>query len=147
MINATVASRETHTVSVMVPAEQKFVGVVRLVVGSAAASAGLGEEEIADLKVAVSEACTNAVLHAYDSPSSQAERTIEIQLLLGDGVIEVGVSDKGDGVKLRPHCRELNFEEGGFGLTLIGCLMDSVELTEYPGEGTRLKFVKRRLAA
>jgi len=136
-----------NTVLVTIPAEQEFVGVVRLVVGSAAASMGLNEEEIADLKLAVSEACTNAVLHAYASSPVHTERTVEVQLALSELAVEVDVCDKGGGLAPGTPAAAVDYEEGGFGLTLIGCLMDSLELLGDCDSGTRLKFVKRHATA
>ena len=120
-----------------------------MVVGGAAASVGLHEEDIADLKVAVSEACTNAVLHAYDPGMLHPDRTVEVSLSLWDGAVEVDVRDQGAGVA--PDTATLNPktdpDEGGFGLTLIGCLMDAVELVDDETAGTRLRFLKRRADA
>lgn len=139
-------TQERGRVCVTVPAEEEFVGVVRMVVASAAATVGLGEEDIADLKVAVSEACTNAVLHAYDPTEAHPERTVEINMSLWDGLVEIDVCDKGGGVRSQmPPCNpKLDSEEGGFGLTLIGSLMDSLELIGDTEIGTRLKFFKRK---
>lgn len=136
-------------VQVVVPAEEEFVGVVRIVAGSAAASVGMSGEDVADLKVAVSEACTNAVRHAYEPGELHPDRTVEVSLGLWDGVVEVDVCDRGGGVQGHMPSRSprLDRQEGGFGLTLIGCLMDSVELIDDCESGTRLKFLKRRAVA
>ncbi len=132
---------------ITVPADDEYVRVVRMVVGSGASIAGMGDEEIADLKVAVSEACTNAVLHAYSLTDDHSRRTIEVAIDLWDGFIEVDVSDRGGGVRrqdVKPG-PGLETEEGGFGLYLIGSLMDKVEIVGDQSQGTRLRFSKRRL--
>lgn len=136
------------TVQVTVPAEEEYVGVVRMVVGGAASTVGLADEDVADLKLAVSEACTNAV-HAYDVLPSHPHRTVEVNLSLWEGVVEVDIRDRGSGTKSRlpTSMPRTEGEEGGFGLTLIGCLMDVVELIDDTDSSTRLRFLKRSAAA
>jgi len=134
-------------VLVTVPAEQEFVGLVRMVVAGAAATARMDDEAVADLKVAVSEACTNVVRHAYDSLERHPERNIEIGVDLWDGVVQVEVRDRGGGVRsqeAKPGPRA-ETPEGGFGLYLIGSLMDNVEILGDHDSGTSLKFHKRRV--
>ncbi len=57
-------------VEIRIPAESVYVGIVRLALGSLARSAGFDEERVDDIRIAVSEACTNAVLHGEQAASS-----------------------------------------------------------------------------
>lgn len=52
-------------IEVKIPAKPEFVGVIRLTLSGIASRMGFAYEEIEDLKIATSEACTNAVQHAY----------------------------------------------------------------------------------
>lgn len=145
MTDKTAATARDHSVvSVRVPAREEFVSVIRMVVTGLAGTAGLGDEDVADLKVAVSEACTNAIRHAYDPDHVGAERTIEVNVDQWDGGVQIDVCDKGGGVAVREasNAPKLDGDEGGFGLILIGSLMDTFELSGNGVSGTRLKFSK-----
>ena len=57
-------------VEISIPAESVYVGIVRLALGSLARSAGFDEERVDDIRIAVSEACTNAVLNDGEAGSA-----------------------------------------------------------------------------
>ena len=61
------SSKDANTVKLVLPGRSEFLQVARLATGGAAARAGLSVDDIEDLKVAVGEACTNAVDHAFES--------------------------------------------------------------------------------
>lgn len=121
------------------PAKAEYVGVARLSISGIASRMGFAYDEIEDLKVAVSEAITNAVRHAYhDEPG---------EVTIGFGVysnrLEVMVADRGGSFKLEDikqsigpyrHDEKINnLREGGFGLFLINALMDKVEINNEHG--------------
>src|SRR5690625_2978601 len=80
-------------IQMKVPAKPEYVGVIRLTISGIASRMGFNYEDIEDLKVAVSEAATNVVSHAYENKESG-------ELTLGYGVhndrLEVMVSDQGE---------------------------------------------------
>lgn len=121
------------------PAKTDYVGVVRLTTSGIASRMGFTYDEIEDLKVAISEAVTNAVLHAYKG---------EGEVTLGFGVyedrLEIMVADHGGSFNLKdikkdigPYNKESesieNLREGGFGLFLIDALMDKVQINNKYG--------------
>lgn len=122
-------------VEMRIPAKAEYVGVVRLSVSGIASRMGFNYDEIEDLKIAISEAITNTVKHAYD----EAE-TGEVNI--GFGIyrnrLEIMVSDHGESFKFEDikekigpyQSREsiMTLREGGFGLFLIEALMDKVEI-------------------
>lgn len=129
---------EFDFVEIRIPAKALYVGVVRLTVSGIANRMGFSYETIEDLKVAISEAATNVVTHAYD----QGEPG---ELNLGFGIykdkLEVMISDQGESFNLEEvksrigpvsEKEELSpaaqLREGGFGLYLINTLMDKVEI-------------------
>ncbi len=61
-----------HPVEIAIPAGTAYVGIVRLAVGSLARAAGFDEERVDEIRIAVSEACTNAVLSNEAAGSSEA---------------------------------------------------------------------------
>ncbi|WP_347862928.1 anti-sigma B factor RsbW [Salimicrobium sp. PL1-032A] len=127
-------------VEVKVPAKPEYIGVVRLSVSGIANRMGFSYEDIEDLKVAVSEAITNGVEHAYSGEEDG-------ELTIGCGVyadrLEIMVADHGGSFNLEqvkedigPYQQEDSVEdlrEGGFGLFLIDALMDKVEIKSEHG--------------
>lgn len=121
------------------PAKPDYVSVIRLTVSGIANRMGFGYEDIEDLKIAISEAASNIVAHAYDE---------EGEMTIGFGVypnrIEIMVADNGESFNLKDikedigpydkHTEEIdNLREGGFGLFLINTLMDKVEINNKYG--------------
>ncbi len=127
-------------IEVKVPAKPEYVGVVRLSTSGIANRMGFAYDDIEDLKVAISEAITNGVKHAYNE-------TGEGEITIGFGVyenrIEVMVADHGGSFDLTkvkedigPYQEEDSVDdlrEGGFGLFLIDALMDKVEINNKYG--------------
>ncbi|MCD5325858.1 MULTISPECIES: anti-sigma B factor RsbW [Pontibacillus] len=127
-------------IEIKIPAKAEYVGVVRLSISGIANRMGFAYDDIEDLKVAISEAITNAVKHAYNE-------TGEGEITLGFGVyenrLEVMVADHGGSFDLKkvkedtgPYQEEDSIEElreGGFGLFLIDALMDKVEINNKYG--------------
>jgi len=101
-------------------------------------------DEIADIKTAVSEAVTNAIIHAYDNNYG----IVEIIARLYDTKIIVEVIDEGKGIENVEKAREPLFtskpelERSGMGFTIMETFMDEVEVESAPGMGTRVKLVK-----
>ncbi|CAH0347183.1 anti-sigma B factor RsbW [Bacillus sp. CECT 9360] len=122
-----------------IPAKPDFIGVIRLTLSGIASRMGFSYDEIEDLKIATSEACTNAVQHAYKG----SEGEVKIGFGLYPDRLEVMVSDSGkscnfDDVRqgLGPYDNGQNVEflrEGGLGLYLIETLMDEVKIHEHEG--------------
>lgn len=122
------------------PAKAKYVGVIRLSVSGIANRMGFSYEDIEDLKVAVSEATSNAVTHAY---KYEDEGEVTIGFGVYDDRIEVMVADHGGSFDLEkikggigPYKQSEsidNLREGGFGLFLIHALMDKVEINNTYG--------------
>lgn len=127
-------------IEMKVPAKAEYVGVVRLSVSGIANRMGFNYEEIEDLKVAVAEAITNVVEHAYDG-NEAGEVTIGFGVY--DERLEVMVADRGDSFDLKNIKRQIGpyrpnesietLREGGFGLFLINALMDKVEINNEYG--------------
>ena len=128
-----------------IPARLEFVALARLLVSSFAAStAVLPEDRIDDLKIAVSEACTNAI-EAHGAADT-AERVL-VRCRDADEHLEVLIEDRGAGfdpAELPDHPpvtdpERLNFERG-LGIPLIRALVDDVEFSS-SSEGTAVKLV------
>ncbi|MDV2583378.1 anti-sigma B factor RsbW [Alkalibacillus haloalkaliphilus] len=127
-------------VEMKLPAKSEFVGVLRLTISGVANRMGFSYEEIEDLKVATSEAITNAVNHAY---YDEGPGEVTIGFGLYEDRLEVMVADRGGSFDLKevkeqigPYDEKESIEdmrEGGFGLFLIDALMDKVEINNNHG--------------
>jgi serine/threonine-protein kinase RsbW len=133
------------TVELEIPARPEYIGLVRLVVSSlASVRRELADERIDDLKLAVSEACTNAI-EAHDALMSY-ERVV-VRWAEGDDRLEVQIDDRGEGFdpdSLPEHPPvtdpdRLNFERG-LGIPLIRTLVDEVEFST-SDTGTSVRMV------
>lgn len=140
------AHEGTGVIEMKVPCETRFLSVVRLAVAGAAARAGLGVGEADDLKVAVSEACTNAIEHAFPGMDEGGAMML-VRMAVRQGELRVEVVDEGAGFdpKRLPQTppEERDLEEGGLGLYLMHGLMDEVKVESAPGSGTKITLVKR----
>lgn len=126
-------------VKLTIPAKPEYVGVVRLFISGLANRLGFNFDEIEDMKVAVAEACTNAVTHAYPD----AEGMIHIQCYVYLDRLEIHVIDQGKSFNLdqikrqsKPITERTPIEElyeGGLGLYLIETLMDQVKIETQGG--------------
>jgi serine/threonine-protein kinase RsbW len=137
---------DKDTVEMTVPCQPRFLSVVRLTVAGAGARAGLGVQEVEDVKVAVSEACTNAIEHAYPAGVTPCG-DIKIRMIAHDDELRLEVVDEGIGFdpKRLPkvELEERVQEEGGLGIYLMRHLMDEVKIESAPGSGTKIIMVKR----
>ena len=101
-------------------------------------------EEIADIKTALSEAVTNAIIHGYRN----REGIITIECEIKDTTITISIKDNGVGIKdidlvRQPFYTESQVEErSGMGFTVMEMIMDTVEVTSQMGQGTRVCMTK-----
>ena len=102
--------------------------------------------ELTDVKTAISEAVTNAIIHGYENENP--ENRVRMSLTLQDRLLTVVVSDKGVGIPDIPEAREPLFttkpelERSGLGFTVMESFMDTVDVTSTPGEGTTITLTK-----
>lgn len=121
-------------IQIKIPARAEYISVARLLVSGVANRMGFQYDAIEDMKVAVAEACTNAVDHAYGAQSGE----VAVHCEMHDDKIDFFVKDEGRGFDVRqveaevgPVSKEDSIEkldEGGLGLYLIKCLMDDVKI-------------------
>ncbi|MBQ5152240.1 anti-sigma B factor RsbW [Macrococcoides caseolyticum] len=122
------------------PATAEYVGLVRLTLSGILNRAGANYDEIEDTKIAVSEAVTNAVKHAY---KGDIQGDVLVGYVIFDNKVEVIVSDSGTSFdyertksELGPYEENENIDfirEGGLGLFLIESLMDEVNVKKDSG--------------
>ena len=119
-----------------VPARPENVAVVRHVLGALGDALALEAALIDDVRLAVTEACTNVVRHAYES-----EGTIDVVVRPRGDALEVIVADEGRGIGPSPDTAG-----PGLGLPLIAALADNLEIERDRNAGSRLvmRFLRSR---
>lgn len=120
-------------------------GFARMAAASFAAQLDPTLDEIGDIKTAVSEAVTNAIVHAY--PDRLGRITLRLRLLEG-GVLEVQVKDAGVGIPDIEQARTPLFTTGsedrsGMGFTIMESFMDTLKVRSAVGRGTTVTMRKR----
>ncbi len=117
---------------ISLPARAENVAVIRHVLGGIGDALALHPEILSDVKLAVSEACANAVVHAYaeDEPG-----LLDVDLSTGAEDIEIVVRDHGRGMMPRADSPGL-----GVGLPLMASLAESLELTNRADGGTEVRM-------
>ena len=136
-------SEEGRSVRLTIPARAEYITLGRLALTAIAGVRPLSDETLHDLKLALTEACTNSVKHAYGEDGG----SIDIVYVLLSDRLAVEVGDAGAGFEPNGGRRggagedEL-LEEGGLGIEIIRALTDEVEIAEREGGGSRLRFVK-----
>jgi serine/threonine-protein kinase RsbW len=139
--DASADDAEGRVVRLRIPAKAEYVTLCRLALTGIARVRPLDDETLADLKLALTEACSNSVRHAY---GKGADGHVEIVYELLPGRIAIEVVD--DGAGFDPHVEAATngeFSEGGLGIAIIRSLMSEFELHSRAGvRGSRLRFVK-----
>ena len=118
----------------VLPSAAENVAIVRRALSGVVDVLDLGDDRLLDINAAVSEACNNVVVHAYEG----AEGLMDVYLCIQPSELEVIVSD--DGVGIRPNVPEPDLEVQGLGLSLIHALTDRVEFLGGMGEGTKVRM-------
>jgi serine/threonine-protein kinase RsbW len=127
-------------VRLTIPAKPEYITLSRLALVGLGRVRPLSEDTLADVKLALTEACSNSVRHAYGDGGGHVDISFE---LLDDRLI-VEVADDGSGfVPLPTDEAQDELTEGGLGIAIIRSIADEVEIGEGPGgRGARLRFVK-----
>ncbi|NLK97196.1 anti-sigma F factor [Defluviitalea saccharophila] len=102
-------------------------------------------EEISDIKTAVSEAVTNAVIHGYENQ----EGIITVSCNIADNIVDITITDEGVGIEDINQAREPLYtskpelERSGMGFTMMETFMDEVEVESEKGKGTVVRMRKK----
>jgi serine/threonine-protein kinase RsbW len=132
---------DDRVVRLTIPAKAEYITLGRLALTAIARVRPLSDETLSDLKLALTEACTNSVRHAYDHGR---EGKVEIVYQLEPDRLVVEVADEGQGFEPAEPTGDGNgdLNEGGLGIAIIRAVADEVEIGEGASGGSRLRFVK-----
>lgn len=139
-----VAGTDHHTITI--PASTEYLTRVRRFVSGYAGKAGFSEAEIEEIRLAVDEACTNVIKHAYKNDGT---KTIQISLGLKENQLIISLLDSGStfdpGTYSNPDLQDRvrKKKRGGMGIYLIRKFMDKVEYRQ-KGSQNELWMTKTR---
>src|SRR3954471_3478991 len=126
---------EAADVRLTMPARPEGVAVVRQALVGMADALAFAAAVLADMTMAVSEACTNVVVHAYED----GDGTLEVEMMADDRGLTIRVRDHGTGIHPQAG-RSRDVPALGLGLPLIAALSDSFELHGASGQGTEVRM-------
>ncbi len=121
-------------------------GFARLVIAAFVLECDPTLEELNDIKTAVSEAVTNAIIHGYNSSE---DKLVVMEGEIEEGNLTIKITDYGQGIEDIKKAREPLFtskpteERSGLGFTIMESFMDTVEVKSAKGEGTQITLTKR----
>lgn len=126
-------------VQLSIPAKAEYIVLCRLALTGLARSRVFDPEVLADLKLALTEACSNSVRHAYEEGRGG---TVEVRYELADDRLSVEVLDEGSGFDPGSATNdERELDEGGLGIAIIRALVDELDIESNDG-GSSLRFTK-----
>lgn len=117
----------------------------RLAVASFCSNVNFSIEDISDIKTAVSEGVTNAIVHAYDGNIGE----VEIQCTIFDDFVEILIMDSGKGIENIDEAMKPFFttkpdkERSGMGFTVMEGFMDKMEVKSEKDKGTCVTLIKK----
>ena len=129
--------------------KSKNEGFARVSVAAFVAQLDPTMDEISDVKTAVSEAVTNAIIHGYDG---QEDGTVRIEAEIHDNEVTIVISDKGNGIEdikqaMEPlYTSRPDLERSGMGFTVMDTFMDYLRVESEKGAGTRV-IIKKKFSA
>jgi serine/threonine-protein kinase RsbW len=136
----------SRVVELSFPANSRYLVLARLSLTGIAPVARLDEDALADLKLAVTEACANAVRHAYPD---DVDGLVRLRVSLEPETLTVEVADDGRGLDAGalPGWDATRMREGGMGFSIMRAVVDELEIDSTASTGTVVRLVKRLSAS
>ncbi len=126
------------------PSKSQNESFARVVVASFASQLDPTIDELADVKTAVSEAVTNAIIHGYED----TEGIVYVECKIINNKLEIIIKDNGQGIRdinmvMEPlYTTKPELERSGMGFTVMETFMDELEVKSEVGKGTHIRMVK-----
>ncbi|GEO25743.1 anti-sigma F factor [Alicyclobacillus acidoterrestris] len=126
------------------PSRSENESLARVAVASFVAQLDPTMEELTELKTAVSEAVTNAIIHGYEDRDGE----VRIECALTDNTVTIVIEDEGVGIPDVEEARQPMYtsrpelERSGMGMTIMESFVDSLEVESTIGRGTRVTMIK-----
>ncbi|MCW2949238.1 MAG: anti-sigma factor RsbW [Thermoleophilia bacterium] len=136
----------TEQVRLEIPPKPQFVSLCRLALTAICREHRFSDDDIADLKLAITEACSNSIRHAYVDDEHDASK-VYVSYEMQDDRLVVIVRDEGCGFEYEGANTD-DLPEGGLGISIIRAVCDEFEVLTGAGEtGAALRLVKVRSVA
>lgn len=135
----------SNILEVKFSAKSENESLSRVIVASFAAKLDPTLDELSDIKMAVSEAVTNSIVHGYEEDES---KFVYLKCDIEDRTIKVVVEDNGKGIEdveqaMQPmYTSKPELERAGMGFSFMQSFMDSLDVTSIKGEGTKVVMTK-----
>lgn len=135
----------SNILEVKFSAKSENESLSRVIVASFAAKLDPTLDELSDIKTAVSEAVTNAIIHGYDEDES---KFVYLRCEINDRTIKVVVEDRGNGIEdveqaMQPmYTSKPELERSGMGFSFMESFMDQLDVISIKGEGTKVVMTK-----
>ena len=135
----------SNILEVKFSAKSENESLSRVIVASFAAKLDPTLDELSDIKMAVSEAVTNSIIHGYDEDES---KFVYLRCELKDRTIKVVIEDRGNGIEdvkqaMQPmYTSKPELERSGMGFSFMESFMDSLDVISIRGEGTKVVMTK-----
>jgi serine/threonine-protein kinase RsbW len=131
-----------RAIRLRIPAKPEYITLCRLALTGLAQVREIGEDTMADLKLALTEAVSNSVRHAY-GPGGSGHVDVTYELAPDRIVIQIVDDGEGFDPDEAPSFDGDELSEGGLGIQIIRTIADELEIESAPGRrGSRLRFVK-----
>ena len=136
--------KNTNEMEIRFDSRSANEGFARVAVASFLTQLNPTVEEVADVKTAVSEAVTNAIIHGYENEIHK----VHIRCRIEENIFSVEVRDQGRGIEnveeaMQPmYTTKPEQDRSGMGFAFMEAFMDSIEVESEPGKGTRVKMKK-----
>ncbi|MCW2960228.1 MAG: anti-sigma factor RsbW [Thermoleophilia bacterium] len=129
-----------------IPPKPQFVSLCRLALTAICREHRFSDDDIADLKLAITEACSNSIRHAYDETTQESSKVYVTYEVLENSLV-VEVRDHGRGFEYEGANTD-DLPEGGLGISIIRAVVDEFEVLTLADEpGAALRLVKYRTVA
>jgi len=144
--------KSTGKLHIQAPGHGSYLAYIRTLIGDLARQVGFPEDEVAKIEMAVDEACSNVVRHAYSPDKEwcwqQRDPEIRLDIRVEGNLLIIEINDHGqrfDFANYRParmedHLREM--KPGGYGILIMRNFMDDVQYSSNDQTGNTLRMVK-----
>jgi serine/threonine-protein kinase RsbW len=140
-----VIAKSVHEYKLRIPSQTDNLELIRVFVAKLAEKVGFGSNDIGKIELAIDEACTNVIKHAYKGDRS---KPLDIAIQIDFQKFTIVVTDQGKGFnpkkvnipKMDEYLAELRV--GGLGIYLMKTLMDEVDYDIKPGVKNQVRMVK-----
>jgi stage II sporulation protein AB (anti-sigma F factor) len=138
-----------NEISIVMDSKSQNESLARVLVASFASVLDPTLNDINDIKTAVSEAVTNAIIHGYDGGNGK----VRVNCILKDDTVTIEICDDGVGIDNVDEARtplytsKPDMERSGMGFTVMESFMDSLDISTVIGKGTKITLTKRILSS